>query len=64
MCSSVFAQLTAVTNTQTDVPLYITKYVAIVRICAINAMPAKRQFLAHYVLLSKVYMITVPDAVG
>ena len=64
MCLSVFAQLTVVTNTQTDVPLYITNYLAIVRICAGNAIPAKRQYLAHYVLFSRVYMITVPDAVG
>ena len=41
MCSSVFAQLTVdVTNTQTDVPLYVTNFLAIVRICAGNAMPA------------------------
>jgi len=64
MCSSVFAQLTVVTNTHTDVPLYITNYLAIVLICAVNAMPAKRQYLAHYVLFSRVYMITGPDAVG
>ena len=40
MCLSVFAQLTVATNTQTDVPLYVTNFLAIVRICAGNAMPA------------------------
>jgi len=59
-------ELTVVTHAQTDVPvpLYITKYVAIVRICAVNAMPAKRQFLADYVFFSKLYTIAVPGAVA